>query len=81
MMGIDAGMSSVETGRDEHGYVAIVGEAGVGRFAGNRPESVRLPLDWVWPDGRREPVAQLLPQSGATREHDGFFYACLTKRQ
>lgn len=31
MMGIDAGMSSVETGRDEHGYVAIVGEAGAGR--------------------------------------------------
>ncbi len=57
------------------------GEAVVDRFAAGRADCVRLPLDWVWPDGRREPVAQLLPQSGATREHDGFFYACLTKRQ
>ncbi len=57
------------------------GEAVVDRFAAGRTDCVRLPLDWVWPDGRREPVAQLLPQSGATREHDGFFYACLTKRQ
>jgi 16S rRNA (cytosine967-C5)-methyltransferase len=57
------------------------GEAVVDRFAAGRAGCVRLPLDWVWPDGRREPVAQLLPQSGATREHDGFFYACLTKRQ
>jgi 16S rRNA (cytosine967-C5)-methyltransferase len=57
------------------------GEAVVDRFAEGRPGCVRLPLDWVWPDGRREPVAQLLPRSGATREHDGFFYACLTKRQ
>jgi 16S rRNA (cytosine967-C5)-methyltransferase len=57
------------------------GEAVIERFAAGRTDCVRLPLDWVWPDGRREPVAQLLPQSGATREHDGFFYACLTKRQ
>jgi len=57
------------------------GEAVVDRFAAGRADCVRLPLDWVWPDGRREPVAQLLPQSGAMREHDGFFYACLTKRQ
>jgi len=57
------------------------GEAVIERFAAGRTDCVRLPLDWVWPDGRREPVAQLLPQTGATREHDGFFYACLTKRQ
>jgi 16S rRNA (cytosine967-C5)-methyltransferase len=57
------------------------GEAVVDRFSVGRTDCVRLPLDWVWPDGRREPVAQLLPQSGAMREHDGFFYACLTKRQ
>lgn len=57
------------------------GEAVVDRFAAGCADCVRLPLDWVWPDGRREPVAQLLPQSGAMREHDGFFYACLTKRQ
>jgi 16S rRNA (cytosine967-C5)-methyltransferase len=57
------------------------GEAVVDRFAALRADCARRPLDWVWPDGRGEPVAQLLPQSGATREHDGFFYACLTKRQ
>ncbi len=57
------------------------GEAVVDRFAAGRTDCVRTPLDWVWPDGRSESVAQLLPQSGATREHDGFFYACLTKRQ
>jgi 16S rRNA (cytosine967-C5)-methyltransferase len=57
------------------------GDAVVGRFVQTHPDCVRLPLDWAWPGGRREPVAQLLPRSGATREHDGFFYACLTKRQ
>ncbi|MFM1991257.1 MAG: Ribosomal small subunit methyltransferase [Pseudomonadota bacterium] len=57
------------------------GEAVVHSFTESRADCVRLPLDWAWPDGRREPVAQLLPRSGATREHDGFFYACLTKRQ
>jgi len=57
------------------------GDAVVGRFIQAHPDCVRLPLDWIWSDDRREPVAQLLPQSGATREHDGFFYACLTKRQ
>jgi 16S rRNA (cytosine967-C5)-methyltransferase len=57
------------------------GEAVVERFLASRTDCVRQPLDWVWSDGLREPVAQLLPQSGAMREHDGFFYACLTRRQ
>ena len=57
------------------------GEAVVARFLGSSTDCVRLALHWTWPDGRSEPVAQLLPESGATREHDGFFYACLTKRQ
>jgi 16S rRNA (cytosine967-C5)-methyltransferase len=57
------------------------GEAVVDRFASCHADCVRLPLDWVWPDGRREPIGPLLPHTGATREHDGFFYACLTKRQ
>jgi hypothetical protein len=57
------------------------GEAVVARFLGSSTDCVRLPLRWTWPDGRSEPVAQLLPESGAMREHDGFFYACLTKRQ
>jgi len=57
------------------------GEAVVERFDRVNPDCTRQPLEWVWPDGRTEPVAQLLPQSGPSREHDGFFYACLTKRQ
>lgn len=57
------------------------GEAVVARFVRETADCIRLPLTWTWPDGRGEPVAQLLPQSGASREHDGFFYACLTKRQ
>ena len=57
------------------------GEAVVARFVRETSDCIRLPLTWTWPDGRSEPVAQLLPQSGASREHDGFFYACLTKRQ
>lgn len=56
------------------------GEAVVDRFTASRIDSRRLPLHWAWPGGCTEPVAQLLPQSGAAREHDGFFYACLTKR-
>lgn len=57
------------------------GEAVVERFVRETASCVRLPLDWGWPDAPREPVAQLLPRSEATREHDGFFYACLTKSQ
>jgi len=57
------------------------GEAVVDRFDRANTDCSRLPLEWAWPDGRTEPVAQLLPQSGPSREHDGFFYACLTKRQ
>ena len=57
------------------------GEAVVQRFIDTRSDCVRQPLDWVWADGLMEPVAQLLAQSEAMREHDGFFYACLTRRQ
>ncbi|MEI7444976.1 MAG: 16S rRNA (cytosine(967)-C(5))-methyltransferase RsmB, partial [Burkholderiales bacterium] len=57
------------------------GEAVIRGFTETRADCARQPLEWAWPDGRREPVAWLLPQSGPTREHDGFFYACLTKRQ
>lgn len=55
------------------------GEAVVRRFVQETPGCVRLPLEWDWSDDRREPIAQLLPQSGPIREHDGFFYACLTR--
>jgi 16S rRNA (cytosine967-C5)-methyltransferase len=57
------------------------GEAVVRRFIGARTDCVRQLLDWTWADGLTEPLTQLLPQSGALREHDGFFYACLTRRQ
>ncbi len=57
------------------------GEAIVERFAKAHPDCTRLPLEWVWPGGLAEPVAQLFPETGATREHDGFFYGCLTKHQ
>jgi 16S rRNA (cytosine967-C5)-methyltransferase len=57
------------------------GEAVVRRFQSEHPDCARRPLEWTWPDGRTEPIAQLLPESGAMREHDGFFYACLTKLQ
>jgi len=56
------------------------GEAVVEHFVASHPDSVRLALHWQWPDGGREVVAQLLPRSTPGREHDGFFYACLTKR-
>jgi 16S rRNA (cytosine967-C5)-methyltransferase len=57
------------------------GEDVVARFARETSDCLRLPLTWTWPDGRTEPVGQLLPRSDASREHDGFFYACLTQRQ
>jgi len=57
------------------------GEAVVHRFVEARTDCVREPLTWRWADGVCEPVSQLFPQSGAIREHDGFFYACLTRRQ
>jgi 16S rRNA (cytosine967-C5)-methyltransferase len=57
------------------------GEGVVERFCRDRPDCLRQPLHWVHPDGMRQAVSQLLPRSEASREHDGFFYACLSKRQ
>lgn len=57
------------------------GEAVVEGFVRETAGCVRLPLEWGGSDAPREPIAQLLPRSDATREHDGFFYACLTKSQ
>jgi 16S rRNA (cytosine967-C5)-methyltransferase len=57
------------------------GEGVVGRFCRDQADCRRQPLDWDYPDGERRPVSQLLPRSEASREHDGFFYACLSKRQ
>jgi 16S rRNA (cytosine967-C5)-methyltransferase len=50
------------------------------RFLESQPDALHLPLDWTWPDGHTEPVGQLLPRSDPVREHDGYFFALLTKR-
>ena len=49
-------------------------------FLESQFDALQLPLDWIWPDGHTEPVGQLLPQSDPMREHDGYFFALLTKR-
>jgi len=56
------------------------GDAIVTAFVQAQPDSERVSLSWTWADGSNETVAQLLPTSGLLREHDGFFYACLTKK-
>jgi len=57
------------------------GEPVISRFLSGHPDALRLPLVWAFAPGEaREPVAQLLPTSGATRDHDGFYYAMLGKR-
>jgi 16S rRNA (cytosine967-C5)-methyltransferase len=50
------------------------------RFLLQHPEAQQLPLVWSWQEGKPEPIAQLLPRSDTEREHDGFFYALLTRR-
>ena len=47
-------------------------------FLSQVPDARRLPISAVFADGR-EPIAQLLPTSTASREHDGFFYALIEK--
>ena len=57
------------------------GEAVVERFSARFEDAQRQPLSWRWHGTDRDtPLAQLLPQSGETRDHDGFFYASIRKR-
>jgi 16S rRNA (cytosine967-C5)-methyltransferase len=56
------------------------GERQVDRFCRSHPDCIRQPLSWEDPDGTRRPVSQLVPGAGASSEHDGFFYALLTRR-
>ena len=56
------------------------GESVVSRFIAATDDCVRIPLFWPSPDGSSEPLSQLWPCSDGLREHDGFFYACLTRR-
>lgn len=57
------------------------GDPVIARFMRSHPDALRLPLVWAFAPGEAsEPVKQLLPTSGATRDHDGFYYAMLGKR-
>lgn len=57
------------------------GEQVVARFGASRPDAERLPLQWPWPgDEQAHPLDHLLPSSGETLDHDGFFYASIRKR-
>lgn len=57
------------------------GELQVLNFCSSHADCVRQPLSWEYPDGVRRTVSQLVPGAGPSSEHDGFFYALLTKRQ
>jgi 16S rRNA (cytosine967-C5)-methyltransferase len=57
------------------------GEAMVADFCSQYPDARRQPLLWRWHGGNADHrVSHLLPQAAAGRNHDGFFYACLRKR-
>lgn len=56
------------------------GEQMIRAFLERHPDALREALFWTWPDGSREPVAQLFPLAQPNREHDGFFHARLTRR-
>jgi 16S rRNA (cytosine967-C5)-methyltransferase len=55
------------------------GEAVIAAFCSHQADCVRESVSASWSDG--QPIlSQLLPTSTDTREHDGFFYALLSKR-
>jgi len=57
------------------------GEQVVARFCADRRDAERLALRWRWAgDAQDTEVGQLLPRSGASRDHDGFYYASIRKR-
>lgn len=56
------------------------GEAVIAAFLRQQADAIRQPLEWVWQDGTRETIGQLLPRSDPDRDHDGFFFALLTRR-
>lgn len=55
------------------------GEAVVSAFCKHQADSVRQAIAAAWSDGE-QPVTQLFPTGSAAREHDGFFYALLSKQ-
>lgn len=57
------------------------GDEVIARFMRGHPDALRLPLVWSFAPGEEsEAIAQLFPCSGRTRDHDGFYYAMLGKR-
>ncbi len=56
------------------------GQSVIDHFLASRHDARRLELFWRFDADTAEPVSQLLPVSGPTRNHDGFFYALLERR-
>ena len=57
------------------------GEGVIERFCAGHPDAERLAVHWRWiGDAQDSLLDQLLPRSGDTRDHDGFFYASVSKR-
>jgi 16S rRNA (cytosine967-C5)-methyltransferase len=55
------------------------GEAVIAAFTSHQADCIRAPVATSWSTG--QPIqSQLLPTSTDAREHDGFFYAILSKR-
>jgi 16S rRNA (cytosine967-C5)-methyltransferase len=55
------------------------GEQVTAAFCSHQADCVREPVSTSWPDGQTI-LSQLLPTSTDLREHDGFFYALLSKQ-
>lgn len=57
------------------------GERVVSGFLSTHPDALREPLAWHWEgDEQQTPLGQLRPCSEPRRDHDGFFYALISKR-
>jgi len=55
------------------------GEAVIAAFCSHLADCVRKPVSTSWSDGQAI-LSQLLPTSTDAREHDGFFYALLSRQ-
>ncbi len=55
------------------------GEAVIAAFCSHQADCVRKPAAATWSDGQTV-MSQLLPTSTHAREHDGFFYALLSRQ-
>jgi len=55
------------------------GEAVIAAFCSHQADCVRQPVSTSWLNGQTTD-SQLLPTSTGAREHDGFFYALLSRQ-